>query len=235
MPGRKGRTIRVAYRMSDMTDLSRARGPIAFWALAGVALLVSHDAVFLAQVGPGERLTAALRGAGHDYWGAASLVLVAIAALAALAVLTRLARLRRDAATLGVSGPAHRTRLARLLPIWGRLAAIVIIGFAIQENAEHFVAHGHTIGVEALIGPEYPLALPVLGMVSFVAALGAALFIAAERAMVAAIVAALAARPRPGRVATRSPQRIATPIESVLARFLAGRAPPSMLHLPNRS
>jgi hypothetical protein len=33
------------------------RGPVAFWALAGIALLVSHDAIFFVQYGPGEALT----------------------------------------------------------------------------------------------------------------------------------------------------------------------------------
>lgn len=215
--------------------LVRLRGPIAFWALAGLALLVSHDAVFLAQIGPGEALTAALRGAGHDYWGAASLLLVGIAGLVSALTLVRLARLRRHAAALGAIGRARPTRLARLLPIWGRLAAVVVVGFAIQENVEHFVAHGHAIGTGPLLGPEYPLALPVLGIVTFVAALGAALLVASELAMVAAIVEALARRPRPAPVATRSAQRLAPPIGSVIARFLAGRAPPSVLRLATRT
>ena len=218
-----------------MTHVNRLRGPIAFWALAGMALLVSHDAVFLAQIGPGEALTAALRGAGHDYWGAASLLLIVVAGLVSAVTLVRVGRLRRRAAALDAIGRARPTRLARLLPIWGRLAAVVVIGFAVQENIEHFVAHGHAIGMGALLGPEYPLALPVLGIVTFVAALGAALLVASELALVAAILAALARRPRPARMARRSPQRLATLIGSVIARFLAGRAPPSMLHLAART
>ena len=218
-----------------MTDLNRARGRIAFWALAGLALLVSHDAVFLAQIGPGERLTAVLRSAGHDYWGLASVLLVGIAGLVGVITLVRMARLRRAAAALDARGNARTTRLARLLPTWGRLVAVVVIGFAIQENLEHFIAHGHTIGAGALIGPEYPLALPVLGIVTFVAALGATILMASELALVSAIVAALARRPRPARIAARSPQRIAPPIGSVLARFLAGRAPPSTLQYQART
>lgn len=54
------------------------RGPICFWALAGLALLLSHDAVFAAQMGPGEALTRTLRTAGHDYWGVASVALATI-------------------------------------------------------------------------------------------------------------------------------------------------------------
>jgi hypothetical protein len=211
---------------------ARLRGPIAFWALAGLAVLVSHDAIFLAQLGPGERLTAALRSVGHDYWGAASLALVIIAVLAGSITLARLVRLGRQAAAVGATCRARRPHPARLFPMWARLAAMVAFGFAIQENLEHFFAHGHVIGTGALIGPEYPLALPVIAIVSFVAALGACLLAANERELVAAIAAALAQRPRPQRVAVRPPQQIAMRLGGVLARFGAGRAPPSMVYLP---
>jgi len=212
-----------------MRIAARLRGPIAFWALAGLALLVSHDAVFLAQMGPGERLTATLRTVGHDYWGAASVLLVAAAAIAASVTVARLTRLRRLAATIGAK---RRARPTRLLPIWIRLAAVVVIGFALQENVEHFIAHGHLIGAGALVGPEYPLALPVLGLVSFVAALGAALLVASESALVAAIEEAQR-RLRPVRATVRPPQRVVAPAGPILARFAAGRAPPAMLRLPS--
>ena len=214
---------------------ARLRGPIAFWALAGLALLVSHDAVFLAQIGPGETLTAALRTAGHDYWGTASILLIVTTVLVGAATLIRLFRLTRHAASLGATPSIRTSRLARLMPTWARLAVIVIVGFALQENVEHAIAHGHLIGVRALLGPEYPLALPVLGIVSFVAALGAAVLVASERALVAAIRAALAARLRPTRLAIRPSQRVPASAASVLARFVAGRAPPWMLQLPGNS
>lgn len=47
---------------------------------------------------------------------------------------------------------------------------LVAVAFALQENAEHLVGHGHGIGLGALIGPEYPLALPVLAAVTGLAA-----------------------------------------------------------------
>jgi hypothetical protein len=208
---------------------SRHRGPISFWALAGAALLVSHDAVYLVQVGPGERLAATLRTASHDYWGAASLGLIAGALLAGAAALVRLALLRREAAALGATRRPHPGRRGRLLAIWVRLAAIVVVGFAIQENVEHYIAHGHLIGPGALVGPEYPLAIPVLGIVSLLAALGAALLVTSERALVAAIRVAMAAARRPERRMSRPPQRLPGLSGSVLARYRAGRAPPSVL------
>src|SRR5688572_2196388 len=205
---------------------SRLRGPLSFWALAGVALLVSHDAVYLVQVGPGEPLAAALRTASHDYWRAASLGLVAVGLVAGAASLVRLVLLRREAAAVGATRRPISSRLGRLLAIWVRLAAIVVVGFAIQENVEHFIAHGHLIGAGALVGPEYPLAVPVLGIVSLVAALGASLLVTTELSLVAAIVSARAGVRRAQRAMTRPPQRLAAPLGSVLARFVAGRAPP---------
>jgi len=207
---------------------ARFRGPISFWALAGMALLLSHDAVYLVQVGPGERLAAALRTASHDYWWAASLGLIGIAILAGVASLVRLALLRRRAAALGARRLPHSGRLGRLSATWLRVAAIVVIGFALQENVEHYIAHGHVIGSGALIGPDYPLALPVLGIVSLVAALVATLVVTSELALIAAIRSATAAAHRPVRTLGRPPQRLPAPSGSVLARFLAGRAPPSV-------
>ena len=210
---------------------ARFRGPISFWALAGIALLVSHDAVYLVQVGPGERLAAALRTASHDYWWAASLGLIALGTVAGAASLVRLALLRRDAAALGAGRVPHSGRIGRLLATWVRLAAIVVTGFALQENVEHFIAHGHLIGSGALIGPEYPLALPVLGIVSLVAALVATLVVASELALIAAIRSATTVAHRPVRALGRPPQRLPAPSGSVLARFLAGRAPPPVLRV----
>jgi hypothetical protein len=208
---------------------SRHRGPMSFWALAGAALLVSHDAVYLVQTGPGEPLAAALRTASHDYWGAASLGLIAVTLLAGAASLVRLALLRHEAAALGATRRPQRGRLGHLLAIWVRLAALVVVGFAIQENVEHFITHGHLIGSAALVGPEYPLALPALGIVSLVAALAAALIVTSERALVAAIRVAMAAAHRPERRVSRPPQRLPGLSGSVLARYRAGRAPPSVL------
>ncbi|MGH2402539.1 MAG: hypothetical protein ACRDE6_07480, partial [Candidatus Limnocylindria bacterium] len=83
--------------------IARIPPRLAFWALAGVALLVSHDAIFLVQVGPGESLVRTLRQAGHDYWGAASQALVVIGLLAAAGAGLRLWTLRRHAAALGAA------------------------------------------------------------------------------------------------------------------------------------
>lgn len=217
--------------------MAHIRGPLAFWALAGVALLVSHDAIFLAQMGPGEELTRALRQAGHDYWGLASLVLAALGIAAAIATVIRLLSLRRHVAELaGARGGRNRDgRFGRSLALWSRLFALVAIGFCLQENVEHLVVHGHVPGLGALVGPEYPLALPVIGVITAIAASIAAGLRGAEQDLLAAIAAAL-------QSFGHAPRRIARPLACLLPRrmspmahAIAGRAPPSPLHLPSRT
>ena len=207
------------------------RGPMCFWALAGLALLVSHDAVFAAQMGLGQALTRTLRTAGHGYWGVASVALATIGVAVALSSLVRLVQLRLRARALH-AGPIQRSGRygRRFLVAWARLFVVVAVGFAIQENVEHLGMHSHAIGAGALIGPEYPLALPVIGLITMVAASIAAMVSGAERALSATIAAAL------GRVMRRAPRRldrpplrITEPRASVLASAAAGRAPPRLL------
>ncbi len=216
-----------------MTDVNATgptvRGRIALWALAGLALLVSHDAVYLAQVGPGESLTALLRTAGHGYWGIASTVLVGLALAAATAATVRIVWLRRRAAALGAR-PARSLRpWRRFARNWAMLAVLVAVAFAVQENLEHLTAHGHAPGTGALLGPEYPLALPVIALVTGLAAAIAALVARHHEALVAAIQAVLRSVARPVRVPLRPSVRIVAPAASVMARPGAGRAPPSVL------
>lgn len=201
---------------------------VAFWALTGVALLLSHDAIFLIQLGPGESLARILRAAGHDYWGVASLALVTLGVAAATRAALRIHALRRRAATLGVARPrriAHSTS-SRLLSTWLRLFAIVAIGFAIQENLEHLAVHGHAIGLGALLGPEYPLAIPAIGLISGVAALIAAVVGTTEQALLAVIAKGLRTFGRAPRSLARPPMWLAIRRISPIARSLAGRAPP---------
>ncbi|MEJ7803276.1 MAG: hypothetical protein WKH68_07885 [Candidatus Limnocylindria bacterium] len=169
--------------------LARIPTRLAFWALAAVALFLSHGAIFFVQIGPGESLTRAMREAGHDYWGFASLALALVGMACVIGVLLRLHGLRRRAASLGVA-PGRRGR-TRLLAIWLRLFALIVAGFAIQENIEHYLSHQHASGLSVLLGPEYPLALPVIAFISGLAALLATTTGAVEQELLAAIASAL--------------------------------------------
>ena len=106
--------------MRIAATLARIPPRVAFWAMAGVALFLSHDAVFLVQVGPGDALSRALRDAGHDYWGAASLILALVGlAVGAAAVL----RLRLASAPCRSASRAARRSNADRHTLRRRLAA----------------------------------------------------------------------------------------------------------------
>ena len=215
--------------MDDMRTrptLRRVPAALAFWAFAGVALFLSHDAIFLIQVGPGEPLTRALRDAGHDYWGWASLALALIGVAVGAAALLRLRSLRRRVAQLRAARSAPPMAIRRrFAATWLRLFAVVGIGFMLQENVEHVISHGHAIGLGALLGPEYPLALPVIGLITALFAFAAATVRRTEGELLAIISAALH-RPRRGRPLASPRSQLALPRLSPLASAIAGRAPP---------
>ncbi|MGH2383059.1 MAG: hypothetical protein ACRDG7_17805 [Candidatus Limnocylindria bacterium] len=205
--------------------LARIPPRLAFWALAGVALFLSHDAVFTVQVGPGESLTRVLREAGHDYWGLASLALGIIGLTLAIGALARLLRLRQRAAEIGAT--PRPARWSRLPAVWLRLFAVVCIGFLVQENVEHALTHMHVPGLGALLGPEYPLALPVIALITALGALLATVVGGMERELLAAIADALRqAFGHAPRQHQRPPTRPSVTRISPLAFAIAGRAPP---------
>jgi hypothetical protein len=215
--------------MKPMRLVRRLPPRLAFWALAGVALLVSHDAIWLAQVGPGEALTSALRHGGHAYWDTASRALTAFGLVAGLWAAVRLLRLRRrafDGRAVPAAAQAH-PYLRRAGGAWLRLFTVVAIGFVVQENVEHAFAHGHGLLAGALVGPEYPLAVPVIGAITLLAALVAAAFVTAERILLSRLT--------PARATQRAPRRIQRAVRRVLlpggidARIATGRGPPALL------
>lgn len=209
-------------------------GRIAFWALAGAVLVVSHDVIFVVQLGPGEELVRALRHAAHDYWGTASVALAVAGVAGAIAFALRIRELRRRAAALGASAAPLRPRgyIRRVASMWVALFTVVALGFLIQENVEHLRGHDHLLGVQALLGAEYPLALPVIGLISLAAALLGAAVRSVERALVTAIAESVRrAIPRPPVRLARAPLRLPFPHRSALAGTAAGRAPPRGLVL----
>ena len=158
--------------MSAAGRAARIGRTASFWLAAGVALLVSHDAVFVVQLGPGKALAAALSdaGYGHAYLTNASVLLLIGGVIGAALWLVRLAVLRRAVGGPPQAIPEPSTWRRRALAHWVRLFALIVIAFALQENIEHAVVHGHFIGLGALTGPEYPLAVPVLALVAGLAA-----------------------------------------------------------------
>jgi hypothetical protein len=213
--------------MSISAARSRLRGRTAFWALAGLALFAAHDAIYFVQIGPGEALATALRTAGHGYWAWASIGIVVVAFAAAASVWLRIRHLRQRASALDATRASGGPFARRLVVAWLRLGAVVSIGFAIQENVEHVISHGHAPGAGALLGPEAPLALPVIGLISAVAAAVAAFVARAHEELVVAIETALRRPMRSPLRARRPASRLPAIIGSVLAHPGAGRAPPA--------
>lgn len=211
--------------------MSRLPAPLAFWVAAGLALLVSHDAIWLVQLGPGERLASVLRSAGHDYWGWVSLGILVVGVLGTTAATVRIVGLRRRAARIGaMSTPKMVGQRDRVVRTWLRLGVLVAFGFVFQENAEHFVLHAHLPGLGALAGPEYPLAIPVIATITGVAAVLLSTFTGIERALAASIAAAR--RVTVLRSMTRARRLVAEPSQpalSALAEPGAGRAPPPLV------
>lgn len=215
-----------------LTRLRRAR----FWALALVALLVAHDAVYLAAYGT--RYGDAMAATGHGYWSTFTL-LVAIAggtglALAALTLLRLRALLAGERSRPDPSpGPGY---LAELVSLWPRLAITVVGLFLLQENAKSLLA-GHGLpGLGALSGP---LTLQALLAVAGLLAAAGAFLRWRERVLVARLAAARAAAARHPRPAAADAPPAWGAIAAIVAhgwicaRRLAGRAPPvGIAHRP---
>lgn len=152
---------------------------LRFGLLSLGALLVGHQAVYVAQYGEGAALSQAMTAGGHGgYWAAFTTVgLAGLLALLTRAV-WRLIELRRsssDAADpLPVAAPV-RSYPRELLLLWPPLFGTVAIAYGIQENIEHLVAQGHLPGFAPLVGAEAPLALPILGLVTLAFAIVGAL------------------------------------------------------------
>jgi hypothetical protein len=208
-------------------DLERAR----LGALAVVGALLAHDAVFAAQYGVGPDRDLALAATAHGYWPAfvALAVLAGAAGLGvAIAGFLRLRRLLRGLPAAPAQGPGYLRTVARL---WPRLAFLVAAAFLVQENVEHVLAGAAAPGLWALAGPWYPLAIPVILVVTgLLAAVGGWLGWHHE-SLVRRLVAARTAALRRREVA-RAPHRRWALVAALLAhrwillRRDAERAPP---------
>jgi hypothetical protein len=152
--------------------------------LALASLLISHEVAYHSHHGGGAEFEARMAALGHDaYWPAFTLLALSATIVLALVGTARLLRLwlRLWLPARGLGMPArldrvrprpYRRELARL---WATLFPTTVLAFAVQENVEHLLAGNGLIWLGALGGHEYPLALPVLALVTLiVAAVGAA-------------------------------------------------------------
>jgi hypothetical protein len=228
----RGMTVQASPRAA------RVLGTLRFALLAIACLGLGHDAVFALENGFGAGFTQAMSAGGHDgYWPIFSVVVVSAVTLLGLSAAVRIGRLSAGGRRPGGAGRlARQAQPARsyrqdLRALWLPLLALTAAAFTIQENIEHLAGHHHLIGLGALAGPEYPLALPAIALVTLAAsALGALV-----RWRIAVLEARIAGRihePRRRGHAARRPADRWLDVASILAhaRFLtrldAGRAPP---------
>lgn len=183
-------------------------------ALLAVAALVLHELRYLA--GYGGHADAALAGQGHAYLALLSPAAAVLLALAAAQLLRALRRAGR-AGTACEAAPGF-------LATWAGASAGLLCVHAGQELAEGWLAAGHPAGLAALTAHGGAVAVPLALALGALVALGV---------RGAAVAVELAARRSLRRSPVRAPAGPGTPSASpelpapaVLARNLAGRAPP---------
>ena len=212
---------------------------LARFATAGVlqlaALVLAHELVFLARYG--SRFGEALVHSGHgEAWTAAVLASLGLAVGLAAAGAFRLARLgllvHRPGRVRVDPAAAQALDARSLLRVWlrvaPRMALLSVVLLSIQENVEHWAVGQATWGAGILISPEYPDALWITIAVAFAVSLVAALFEWRRRVLLARLRAARAPVPRAiPTMPARPGVLVLPPVESVLGRRSALRAPPA--------
>lgn len=203
--------------------------------LVAVALLVAHTAIYAAEDGLGAAFAAAMSRGGHDgWWLPASVAVVSSGALVACLTALRMGRLELRARRLSRASRRPGPSFAReVVSIARRLVPLVLVLFALQENLEVLIAHGRVLGIDAVVGPTHPLAIPVLVAIALALSAAGALV----RWRIAILRRRLATGRRPARrgIAAPSPApRWRTvggldPHRWMLGRPDAGRAPPRVL------
>lgn len=165
-------------------------------------------------LGYGDASGDALAAHGHGYLTLLVPLLALLAAAAAAQFLTALARAGATAAVRG--------RRRRFGAVWGAATLALLATYSGQELLEGMLASGHPDGVAALLAGGGWWALPLAVAIGLAVAL-------LLRAADVAIEAAVRRRHSPARRArplARSPVSADLPVLGVLARNLAGRAPP---------
>jgi hypothetical protein len=186
--------------------------PLRAGALLTSAALALHELRYL--VAYGHHSQRALAEQGHAYLGVVHALAGALLAVAAGAFLARVAHARQTGA-----GEATPPRFAAL---WLGAAAALVAIYSGQELLEGLLASGHPAGLGALTAHGGFVVLPLALLLGGAVALG----LRGASALVSAM-ARRARRSRPRSSISPVPAAVhLQPPASVLARHLAGRAPP---------
>ena len=173
-------------------------------------LLVHEGRFMVADSGHGHA-----RESVHGYLAWLTPVVAVLLFLAAVQLLAHLRRSQGDGAP----------RLPRVRTLW-IVGTVALLGaFTAQEFVEAFLSSGHPPHVADVLGPDGWVVLPLAAA----AAGGIALLLQGAATVVAWALARSRPRRRPVfvRPAAR-PEAVLVPRASVLARRLAGRAPPAL-------
>lgn len=183
-------------------------------AVIAVAALVLHELRYL--IGFGDHAGEALAARGHAYLPFAGGVAGLLLALAGAQLLVAIDRARRTAR--GERAPSF----ARL---WLALAAVLLAVYSGQELLEALLSRGQHLG------PAVPFAEGGWSAIPLALVLGAASALLLTGASRAVMTAARRARPVRLRPLRGGPRRPVAPTRApchVMARHLAGRAPPAL-------
>lgn len=209
-------------------------GSLRFLTLAAAGILVAHDTVFIAQYGLGAGYEAAMAQTAHGYWPAFVLFSLLAGGAGAVTATRALARLGRVARGLPPAPPSPRRPAfwAEIRSLWPRLFAVMVVGFALQENVEHALAGGDWPGLWVLSAPDYPLSIPSILVVSGMLAAAGAWLRWRRDVLIERIRAARTTVVGPRRNADRAPHGRWALLAAILAnrwallRRDAERAPP---------
>ena len=199
------------------------------------ALVLGHELTFLARYG--SRFGEALVHSGHgEAWKAAALTSMLLAAgllVLGLGRLHGLGVLARGAnvAVPRIGGALPRSALLRsFLRIAPRVALLQLVLLSGQENLEHAAIGQPVPGAGILFSPEYAGGAWIALAAALATSLVAALFAWRRQVLLARLRAVRAALPRSRSSAPSRPGILARqPLESILGRRSALRAPPALV------
>jgi hypothetical protein len=139
---------------------------LRFVVLVAAGTLLAHDAVFASASGIAGMRDGAYIAAVHAYWPAfTGLVLLAATVVLGWTV-AGIARLSRRLRAHPIAARADGAYLPELRRLWPRLFLATALAFLVQENVEHILAGEPAPGLFALSAPGYPLALPIIALVT---------------------------------------------------------------------
>ena len=196
--------------------------------MALVALVLAHNLVFLATYGP--RYGQALVETGHDAaWTTAFIIALGLGLVLLVAGTWQLRRLSRQARSVGAAAgprdPGPSAFAAHLGRLWLALVPATALLFVLQENVEHFAVGDGLPGLGVLARGGSPLALTVIGAVTFGVALVGALYRWRRDTLVARISTGHTPWRRP-TVKQQRPRGTDRRAPLALGGSVAGRAPP---------